>query len=161
MCRLVWVSEACRLFLVPSWSSNTPFYPSKCCELGSVPQFFPLPLSFIWGFQRVRSAPAHLDIWNTSYGQKKSQESNCQFDSWLEKIKNRRDLLGCRGCATYRWKALDERYNFAWDRISIRGLLAKLWGSKIAGVLTGTILESPRKEKPFGCRLRGQPQSIL
>jgi hypothetical protein len=22
----------------------------------------------------------HLDIWNTSYGQKKGQESNCQFD---------------------------------------------------------------------------------
>jgi len=24
---------------------------------------------------------AHLDIWNTSYGQKKGRESNCQFDS--------------------------------------------------------------------------------
>jgi hypothetical protein len=24
---------------------------------------------------------AHLDIWNTSYDQKKGQESNCQFDS--------------------------------------------------------------------------------
>jgi hypothetical protein len=27
VCRLVWVSEACQLFLVPSRSSNTPFYP--------------------------------------------------------------------------------------------------------------------------------------
>jgi hypothetical protein len=36
-CRPVWVSETCQLFLVPSRSSNTPFYPSKCCELGSVP----------------------------------------------------------------------------------------------------------------------------
>jgi hypothetical protein len=36
-CRLVWVSETCQLFLVPSRSSNMPFYPSKCCELGSVP----------------------------------------------------------------------------------------------------------------------------
>ncbi len=35
VCKL-WVSEACQLFLVPSWSSNTPLYPSKCCELGSV-----------------------------------------------------------------------------------------------------------------------------
>jgi hypothetical protein len=35
------VSEACQLFLVPSRSSNTPLYPSKCCELGSVPQLSP------------------------------------------------------------------------------------------------------------------------
>ncbi len=27
------MSEACQLFLVPSRSSNTPLYPSKCCEL--------------------------------------------------------------------------------------------------------------------------------
>jgi len=50
---------------------------------------------------------AHLDIWNTSYGQKKGRESNCQFDSQPEKVKNRPDLLGCRERATYRWKALD------------------------------------------------------
>jgi len=60
VCRPVWVSEACQFFLVPSWSSNTPFYPSKCCELGSVPRLFPLPLSFtwthIWVFPRVGSA---------------------------------------------------------------------------------------------------------
>jgi hypothetical protein len=36
VCMLVWVNEACQLFLVPSRSSNTPLYPSKCCELGSV-----------------------------------------------------------------------------------------------------------------------------
>jgi hypothetical protein len=40
VCRPVWVSEACQLFLVLSWSSNTPYYPSKCCELRSVPWFF-------------------------------------------------------------------------------------------------------------------------
>jgi len=27
----------------------------------------------------------HLDIWNTSYGQKKGRESNWEFDSQLEK----------------------------------------------------------------------------
>jgi hypothetical protein len=48
VCRPVWVSEACQLFLVPSRSSNTPFYPSKCCELGSVPRLLPLPLFSIW-----------------------------------------------------------------------------------------------------------------
>jgi hypothetical protein len=35
---------------------------------------------------------AHLDIWNTSYGQKKGQESNWQFDSWTIKVENRPDL---------------------------------------------------------------------
>jgi hypothetical protein len=57
---LVWVSETCQLFLVPSRSSNMPFYPSKCCELGSVLWLFPLPLSstwtHIWVHQGVGSA---------------------------------------------------------------------------------------------------------
>jgi hypothetical protein len=54
----------------------------------------------------------HLDIWNTSYGQKEGRESNCQFDSWPQKVENRPDLLVYRGCATYRWKALNKSYNF-------------------------------------------------
>jgi hypothetical protein len=92
---------------------------------------------------------AHSDIWNTSYGQKKSWESNCQFDSWPQKVENRFDLLSFRGRVTYRWKALDERYNFALDYISIGGLLAKLWGSKVtrvpAGGISGLPLGSPGK----------------
>jgi hypothetical protein len=36
-CRFVWISEACQFFLVPSQSSSTPLYPSKCCKLGSGP----------------------------------------------------------------------------------------------------------------------------
>ncbi len=36
----------------------------------------------------------------------------------------------------YRWKALDEGYNFSWDFISIGGLHTKLWASKVAGVPT-------------------------
>jgi len=39
----------------------------------------------------------------------------------------------------YYWKALNKSYNFASDRTSIQGLLAKLWGSKAAGVPTGEI----------------------
>jgi hypothetical protein len=46
VCRPVWVNEACQLSLVPSRSSNMPFYPSKCCELGNMPWLLPLPLSF-------------------------------------------------------------------------------------------------------------------
>jgi hypothetical protein len=109
----------------------------------------------------------HLDIWNTSYGQKKGRESNYQFDSQPEKIRNQPDLLDCKRRATYRWKAFDESYNFALDciAIAIRGLLAKLWGSKIVRIpfhaILGLPFGSPKREKPFGCRLHGQPQSIL
>jgi len=88
----------------------------------------------------------HLDIWNISYDQKKGRESNCQFDSWPEKVGNRPDLLGWRGRATYRWKDLDENYNFAWNFISIRCLLAKLWGSKVTGVLTNPISGVPKEK---------------
>ncbi len=49
------------------------------------------------------------------------------------------------------WKAFDESYNFALNRISIRGLFVKLWGSKVAGILIGAIsklsLRSPGREK--------------
>jgi len=93
---------------------------------------------------------AHLDIWNVSYGQKKGRESNCQFDSRPQKVGNRPNLLSCRGRATYRWKALDESYNFALDRIAIQGLFAKLWGSKVArvpfGAISGLPLGSPGKK---------------
>jgi hypothetical protein len=91
---------------------------------------------------------AHSKIWNTSYGQKKGRESNCQFDSRPQKVKNRPGLLSCRGRTTYRWKALNESYNFALDRIAIQGLLTKLWGSKVAGVPFGAIsgLGSPGKK---------------
>jgi hypothetical protein len=82
---------------------------------------------------------AHLNIWNTSYGQKKGQETNYQFDSRTEKIRNRPNLLVYKQCVTYRWKALDKSYNFSLDYTSIRGLLAKLWGSKIAIVPTWAI----------------------
>jgi hypothetical protein len=48
VCRPVWVSEACQFFLVPSWSSNTSLYFSKCYELGSVPRLLPFPLFSTW-----------------------------------------------------------------------------------------------------------------
>jgi len=92
---------------------------------------------------------AHLNIWNTSYGQKKGRESNCQFDSRPQKVGNR-PLPDVRfESATRRWKALDKSYNFASDRIAIRGLLAKLWGSKVSrvpfGAISGLPLGSPEK----------------
>jgi len=40
----------------------------------------------------------------------------------------------CKWHETYRWKALNKRYNFASDLISIEGLHAKLWAPKVARV---------------------------
>jgi hypothetical protein len=44
LCRYVWVIDCFSFFLVPSRSSDTPFYPQKCYKLGSVS---PIPYSFI------------------------------------------------------------------------------------------------------------------
>jgi hypothetical protein len=53
------------------------------------------------------------------YGQKKARESNSRksasFDSRPLKVGNRPEILGFRERATYRWKGLDETYNFASD----------------------------------------------
>ncbi len=84
-----------------------------------------------------------LDISNTSYGQKKGQESNWQFDSRLLKVRNRPNFLNCRWLATYRWKALDKGYNFFLDLIAIGGLYTKLWGPKVVGVPTLGISRLP------------------
>jgi hypothetical protein len=73
----------------------------------------------------------HMDIWNTSYAQKKGWESNWQIDSRPLKVKNQPNFLACRCCATYRWKPLDEGYNFFSNLIPIRGLHTKLWPHKV------------------------------
>jgi hypothetical protein len=67
---------------------------------------------------------------------KKGQKSNWQFDFQPLKVRNRHDFLVCRWHATYRWKTLDESYNFALNLITIEGLHAKLWGPKVARVPT-------------------------
>jgi hypothetical protein len=95
----------------------------------------------------------HLEIWNTSYSQKKGRESNWQFDSRPLKVGNRLDFLACRWCATYHWKALDEGYNFALDLISIKGLHTKLWGPKIVGVPTLGISGLPFRSPGTKCHL--------
>jgi hypothetical protein len=101
---------------------------------------------------------SHLDIYITSYGQKKGWESNCQFDSWPLKVGNRPGLGVCRQSVTHRWKALEESYNFSSDLVPIWSRGEKLWPSEVPGVKTGTISglhfesrESQEKE-PFGCR---------
>jgi hypothetical protein len=78
----------------------------------------------------------NLDTSSTSYGQKKGRESNWQFDSRPLNVKNHPNFLRCKWRATYRWKSLDEGYNFALDLISIEGLNTKLWAPRVARVLT-------------------------
>ncbi len=85
---------------------------------------------------RCRKWPhiSHSDIYSTSYGKKKGQESNWQFDSRPLKIRNRPDLGVCRWSATHRWKALNESYKFSSNLILIRGLSKELWTHKVPGV---------------------------
>jgi hypothetical protein len=82
---------------------------------------------------------SHLDICSTSYDWKKGWESNWQFDSRPQKVKNRPDPGGCRWSATHCWKALKESYKFALNLVPIGGQSEKLWTSKVPGVQTGTI----------------------
>jgi hypothetical protein len=77
---------------------------------------------------------SHLDICSTSYGWKKSQESNCQFDSRPLKVRNQLDPGVCRWSATHHWKAIEESYKFALDFIPAGGLSKELWTPKVPGV---------------------------
>jgi len=90
----------------------------------------------------------HLDIYSTSYGKKKGQESNCQFDSRPLKVENRSDPGACRRNVTHHWKALKEGYKFALDLISIKGLKKESWLRKVVrvqiGTISGLLLGSPR-----------------
>jgi hypothetical protein len=95
----------------------------------------------------------HLDIWNTSYGQKKDRKSNWQFDSRSLKVKNWPNFLMCRWHAKYCWKSLDEGYNFASDLILIGGLHIKLWGPKVTGVPTLKISGLPFGNPRTKCHL--------
>ncbi len=99
----------------------------------------------------------HLGNENTSYGQKKGQKSNCQFDSRPLKVRNRFDFLACMLRATYHWKDLKEGYNFAFNLTSIGSLHAKLWASKVTGVWKW----ESRDKMTFGCWPSGQTHSIL
>jgi hypothetical protein len=88
---------------------------------------------------RYRKWPriGHLDICSPSYGQKKCRESNWQFDSRPLKVRNR-PLPNIRfECATWRWKDLDEGYNFGLDLVTIGLCSRELWPSKVPGLQPG------------------------
>jgi len=102
----------------------------------------------------------HLNICSPSYGQKKGRESNWHFDSRPLKVGNR-PLLDIRiGSATWRWKALEESYNFGLDFVLIRLGSREIWAPKVPGLQPGQFwdnFETPtwesREKEPFGCSL--------
>jgi hypothetical protein len=93
---------------------------------------------------RYRKWPriGHLDICSPSYGQKKSRESNWQFNSRPLKVWNR-PLSNIRfESATRRWKDLDEGYSFGSDLIAIRLCSRELWAPKVPGLQPGQFRDS-------------------
>ncbi len=94
--------------------------------------------------RRYRKLPriGNSDICSPCYGQKKGRESNCQFDSRPLKVGN--------GClpdirferATWRWKDLDEGYNFGSDLVAIQLCIRELWRFKVPGVPPGQFRDS-------------------
>jgi len=106
----------------------------------------------------------HSDICSPSYGQKKGRESNWQFDSRPLKVENRPFPDVALGSATWRWKDLDEGYNFGWDLVAIGLHNQELWPSKVPGVQLGQFRDSIRESQqnvPFGCSLGDKLQKIL
>ncbi len=84
----------------------------------------------------------HSDICSRSYGQKKGRESNWQFDSWPLKAGNRPLPNVQIESATWRWKDLDEGYNFGLDLIAIGLHSRELWSFKVPGVQPGQFRDS-------------------
>ncbi len=81
----------------------------------------------------------HLDICSPTYGQKKGQESNWQFDSRSLKVWNQSFPDVCKRSATWRWKALEESYSFGWDLTPIRGRSWEIWAPKVPGLQPETV----------------------
>ncbi len=77
---------------------------------------------------------SHLDICSSSYGQRKGQESNSQFDSRPLKVGNRPYPDVYRWSATWRWKDFEESYKIASNLIPTGGLNKKLWMPKVLWV---------------------------
>jgi len=49
-------------------------------------------------------------------------------------VKNFLDFFTCRWLATYRWKVLNEGYNFTLNLTSIGGLHKELWAFKVTKI---------------------------
>jgi hypothetical protein len=89
---------------------------------------------------------SHLDICSSSYEQKKGRKSNYR----PLKVGNR-SLPNVRWqSATWRWKALKERYNFGLDLAPIGSCSREIWAPKVPRLqprtVSGLLLGNPRKK---------------
>jgi hypothetical protein len=134
---------------LPFWELESPWTPksseSNCRGQNPLDWGVPYIIGKLLEIKCLKWACiTHLDIWNTSYGQKKGWKSNWQFNSRPLKVKNWPNFLACKWRATYRRKVLNEGYNFASYLISIGGLHTKLWDSKVTRVPTLAISGLPK-----------------
>jgi hypothetical protein len=106
----------------------------------------------------------HLDIWNTSYGQKKGRESNWQFDFRPQKMGI--DLMSLRAGGVWHVvgklsaKATTSLQTSSQLEVCTRTIILQSHGSFNFGNFGTPIWESWDK-KPFGWRRSGEVQSIL
>jgi hypothetical protein len=130
---------------LPKWGLGSPLRLLKLqSSIAGVKHTSPWSILYIIGKLskcRCRKWPrmSHLDICITSYGKKKGQESNWQFDSRPLKVRNRPNPDVCKGSVTQSWKDFKENYKFALDLIPIGGLRKKLWSRKALEVQTGAV----------------------
>ncbi len=116
---------------------------------------------------RKWSRIGHLNICSPSYGQKKGRESNWQFDSRPLKVGNRPFPDVRIESATWRWKDLDEGYNFGLDLVTIRLGSRELRAPKVPGLQLGQFQDNfgiptweSREKEQFGCSLGSETQRI-
>ncbi len=104
---------------------------------------------------------SHLDIYNTSYGQKKGQELNWQFDSRPLKVGNRPDPNACDTLLESFRRELQccfrPRLN---QRSEQKVIVPQNYGSPNRGSFGTPPWESWDK-KPFRCGCRREAQKIL
>jgi hypothetical protein len=107
----------------------------------------------------------HLNICSSSYGQKKGWESNRESDSRPLKVGNKPLPDICSRNATWRWKALEENYNFGSNLVPIQAQGEKLWMPKVPRVQTETIsglhLGSPEKKSHLDVAPRGAAENTI
>jgi hypothetical protein len=105
--------------------------------------YFIMVIDMSMVFQNTyRFIMSNSDICSPSYGQKKGRESNWQFDSRPLTVRNRPFPDVRFRSATWRWKDLDEGYNFGLDLIAIQLCSWELWRFKVPEVPPGQIRDS-------------------
>jgi hypothetical protein len=96
----------------------------------------------------------HLNICNTSYGQKKGRKSNWQFDSQPRKVGNRPDSFACDTSLKSSRRGLQLWFRSCPDRRSaLEVIVPQSCRTPILGDF-GTPTWESRDKKPFGCHSR-------